>query len=354
MTRRRPRAVSSACHNPDGQWQPEKSLETVLSLRPSNTSLVARRPARLSIVVPCYNEEEVLPETVARLRSFLDRLTEAGKIASGSQVILVDDGSKDRTWALIRQQNEIDARIRGVKLSANRGHQTALIAGLCAAEGDAVVSIDADLQDDIGAIEAMVDEYLTGRDVVYGVRKSRTVDSMFKRSTAEWYYKLLGMLGVKIVYNHADFRLLSRRALEALKQYSEVNLFLRGIVPLLGYPASTVYYERGERFAGESKYPLRKMLALAADGVTSFTAFPLRLIAILGILVSLLSVGMVAWVLWIRLFTDQAIPGWASSVIPVYFLGGVQLLSIGVLGEYVAKLYFEAKRRPRYFIEETA
>jgi glycosyltransferase involved in cell wall biosynthesis len=313
----------------------------------------AERPNRLSVVVPCYNEEEVLPETVARLRKLLDDLTENRRIAPDSNVIFVDDGSRDRTWELIRGFHAVDPRIRGVRLSANRGHQTALLAGLFAADGDAIASIDADLQDDVEAIGAMVEHYLAGSDVVYGVRQSRKVDSAFKRSTAESYYTILGLLGVNVVHNHADFRLLSRRALEALKQYSEVNLFVRGIVPLLGYPSSTVFYDRAERFAGKSKYPLRKMLALAADGVTSFTAFPLRLIAVLGIVVSLLSVGMVVWVLWVRLVSGEAVPGWASSVIPVYFLGGLQLLSIGVVGEYVSKLYFEAKRRPRYFIQDT-
>lgn len=327
----------------------QQHLPTAVSV----TSVVSLPQPRLTIVVPCYNEEEVLPETLRRLRQFLDQITASGKVKADSQVILVDDGSRDRTWELIRDCNRADPRIRGVKLSGNRGHQTALVAGLFAAEGDAIASIDADLQDDIGAIEGMVDAYRGGCDIVYGVRKSRDKDTIFKRSTAQSYYRVLEALGVKVVYNHADFRLLSRRALEALKEYSEVNLFLRGIVPLLGYRSGTVFYERAERFAGESKYPLRKMLALAFDGITSFTAFPLRLIAVLGIIVSLLSVGMIAWVLWVKVFTDAALPGWASSVIPVYLLGGIQLLSIGVLGEYVAKLYFEAKRRPRYFIEES-
>ena len=312
---------------------------------------VARR--RLSIVVPCYNEEEVLPETVSRLTALLDRMQASGKIEPESQIIFVDDGSKDRTWELIAVHHQKDPRVRGVKLSGNRGHQTALLAGLFAASGDAIASIDADLQDDVNAIEKMMDAYIDGCEVVYGARSTRTTDTIFKRGTAEGYYKLLNMLGVRVVYNHADFRLLSRRALESLKQYSEVNLFVRGIVPLLGYKSTTIFYERSARFAGESKYPLSKMLALAADGITSFTAFPLRLISMLGIFVSVVSVGMIAWVLWIKLFTSNALPGWASSVIPVYLLGGIQLLSIGVLGEYVAKLYFEAKRRPRYFIEST-
>jgi glycosyltransferase involved in cell wall biosynthesis len=322
-----------------------------LALTPKAALLPAIRGRRLSIVVPCYNEEEVLPETVSRLRAFLDREIQQGHITADSEVVLVDDGSRDRTWELIRELHAADARIRAIKLSGNRGHQTALIAGLFSAVGDAVVSIDADLQDDISAIEAMMLAYLEGHEVIYGVRKSRTTDTLFKRSSAGWYYSLLGMLGVKVVHNHADFRLLSRRALEALKEYSEVNLFLRGIVPLIGFRSTSVYYDRTERFAGESKYPLRKMLALAADGITSFTAFPLRLIALLGLLVSLLSVLMIIWVVVVK-FSDRAVPGWASSVVPVYFLGGFQLLSTGVLGEYVAKLYFESKRRPRYFIEE--
>jgi polyisoprenyl-phosphate glycosyltransferase len=319
---------------------------------PASLPVPAGPGRRLSIVVPCYNEQEVFPETVKRLTFLLDRMEGNGKITGGSEIVFVDDGSRDTTWSLIKAAHASDPRIRGIKLSANRGHQTALLAGLCGAAGDAIVSIDADLQDDVSAIERMVDAYLGGKDVVYGVRGSRTTDTGFKRNSAGLYYRLVAVLGVKIVHNHADFRLLSRRALEALKEYSEVNLFIRGIVPLIGFPSGIVYYERAARFAGESKYPLRKMLALAADGVTSFTAYPLRLIALLGVAVFFLSIAMMGWVLWIKLATGRAVPGWASSVIPIYFLGGVQLLSIGVLGEYVAKLYFEAKRRPRYFVEE--
>jgi polyisoprenyl-phosphate glycosyltransferase len=308
---------------------------------------------QLSIVVPCYNEEAVLPETLRRLHAMLERLIAAGKIAHNSEIVLVDDGSRDRTWELIREAHALDSRFRGVKLSTNRGHQTALIAGLCAASGEAVVSIDADLQDDLEAIERMVDAYASGHEIVYGVRTRRTTDTAFKRSSAGVYYHLLELFGVRIVRHHADYRLLSRRALDSLKQYSEVNLFLRGIVPLMGYRSTIVPYERAARFAGESKYPLRRMLALAFDGITSFTPMPLRLIAMLGVAVSALSLAMMLWVLWVKLATNEALPGWASSVIPIYFLGGIQLLSIGVLGEYVAKLYIETKRRPRYFVEET-
>jgi glycosyltransferase involved in cell wall biosynthesis len=317
-----------------------------------NTASGRNSATRLSIVVPCFDEEEVLPETIGRLRTLFDRLRADGRIDSESEILFVDDGSRDGTWHVIRQAHAQDKTIRGVKLSANRGHQTALLAGLFAASGDAVISIDADLQDDLSAIERMLETYRGGKDVVYGVRASRTVDTRFKRGSAGLYYRMLSALGVDIVENHADFRLLSRRALDALMQFSEVNLFLRGIVPLIGYPSAIVYYDRGVRFAGRTKYSLRRMLSLAADGVTSFSAFPLRLIALLGIAVSMLSGAMIAWVLWIKLFSGRAVPGWASSVIPVYLLGGIQLLSIGVLGEYVAKLYFEAKRRPRYFIED--
>lgn len=307
---------------------------------------------QLAIVVPCYNEAEVLPETTQRLMALLDGLIGAGRIADNSHVVFVDDGSSDATWQLIRDGHAANPRIKGLKLSANRGHQIALIAGLFSAQGDVIVSIDADLQDDMSAIDAMLSAYQAGYEVVYGVRKQRDVDGFFKRTSAESYYKLLKLLGVQVVFNHADYRLMSRRAIEALKEYGEVNLYLRGIVPLIGFKSTTVNYARAERFAGESKYPLKRMLMLAIDGVTSFTAFPLRLISYLGLAVSAGSLAMTIWALWVKLFTVHALPGWASSVIPIYFLGGIQLLSIGVLGEYVAKIYFETKRRPRYFVEE--
>jgi polyisoprenyl-phosphate glycosyltransferase len=318
----------------------------------TNTESGVGMKLQLAIVVPCYNEAEVLPETTRRLLALLDLLMAAGRIADSSHVVYVDDGSTDATWRLISEGHAADARIKGIKLSANRGHQIALIAGLFSAQGEVIVSIDADLQDDMAAIEAMLNAYEAGHEVVYGVREQRDVDTFFKRSSAETYYKFLKLLGVNLIFNHADYRLMSRRAVEALKQYGEVNLFLRGIVPLIGFKSTTVNYARAERFAGASKYPLKKMLMLAIDGVTSFTAFPLRMISFMGLAVSAISLGMTVWALWTKLFTTAALPGWASSVIPIYFLGGIQLLSIGVLGEYVAKIYFETKRRPRYFVEE--
>jgi len=310
-------------------------------------------PIRLAIVVPCYNEEEVLPETNRRLLALLTRLHEQQLVTAESSVYFVDDGSKDKTWALIESLSASDPRIRGIKLSRNRGHQAALLAGLMTVEGDALVSIDADLQDDVSVIEKMVREFVGGAEVVYGVRDSRETDSAFKRNTALAYYGLMRKMGVDLVHNHADFRLLGRRAVEALRQYGEINMFLRGIVPLIGYRAATVKYDRAERFAGVSKYPLRKMLAFAIEGVTSFSIVPLRLITLMGFLVSGFSFAMILFIIYGTLVMHAVIPGWASSVVPIYFLGGIQLLSIGILGEYVAKIYLETKQRPRYFIEST-
>ncbi len=311
------------------------------------------KPPVLAIVVPCYNEEEVLPETARRLGDLMDRMVRAGKVSGESTIRFVDDGSRDRTWQLIEELAVSSPRFRGVKLSRNRGHQNALLAGVFSADGDAVVTIDADLQDDIEVITQMVDHFNGGTEIVYGVRESRTSDTAFKRGTAEGYYRLLKLMGVDLVFNHADYRLMSRRALQCLQEYSEVNMFLRGIIPLLGFRTATVFYARSERFAGESKYPLRKMLALAIDGVTSFSVAPLRFISLLGFLVCAFSLVMVGIVLYGKLVQNGTIPGWASSVLPIYFLGGVQLLSIGILGEYVAKIYLESKRRPRFFVEKT-
>jgi glycosyltransferase involved in cell wall biosynthesis len=308
---------------------------------------------RLAIVVPCYNEEEVLPETHKRLLALLMRLEVAGLTSPDSGVYFVDDGSRDKTWPMIEALARADGRIHGIKLAHNRGHQNALLAGLMSAEGDALVSIDADLQDDVDVIEAMLRVHLDGAEIVYGVRDSRATDTFFKRQTAQAYYRLMSRMGVDLVYNHADFRLMGRRSVDALRQYDEVNLFLRGIVPLIGFRTESVKYDRAERFAGESKYPLRKMLAFAINGITSFSVVPLRLITFMGIAVSLASFVMTLYVLYGRMFMGQLIPGWASSVIPIYLLGGIQLLSIGVLGEYVSKIYMESKRRPRYFIERS-
>jgi glycosyltransferase involved in cell wall biosynthesis len=252
---------------------------------------------------------------------------------------------------MIDEYSVSNPKIKGIKLSRNKGHQNALLAGLETADGDLLVSIDADLQDDITVIREMVKEYYKGHDVVYGVRKVRTTDTVFKRTTAQGFYTLIQKLGVDVVYNHADFRLMSRRAIEALKGHKEVNLFLRGMIPLIGFSSTNVEYARTERFAGESKYPLKKMLALAVDGITSFSAYPLRLIAGLGFSIFLFSIFISLWVFYTLIFTDNAIPGWASSVLPMYLLGGIQLLSIGVVGEYVGKIYMESKSRPRYVIE---
>lgn len=305
----------------------------------------------LAIVVPCFNEQEVLPETAKRLSALIERLVGARKIDVSSRIYFVDDGSRDGTWPLIEACAEQGMPVVGLKLSRNRGHQNALLAGLFAARGDAIVSIDADLQDDVSVIETMVECFERGCDIVYGVRKQRRSDTVFKRWSAATFYRVLAWLGAQTVNNHADYRLMSRRAVEALKQFGESNLYLRGIIPLLGYRSAVVEYDRAARFAGQSKYPLRRMLSLALNAVTSFSIVPLRMISLLGLLVSLGTMLVSAWVVWVALFTDRAVPGWASTVLPIYFLGGVQLLSIGVIGEYVGKIYIEAKARPRYFIE---
>jgi glycosyltransferase involved in cell wall biosynthesis len=308
----------------------------------------------LGIVVPCYNEEEVLPETIRCLLALLERLIENCKIERASRVYFVDDGSRDRTWALIESTVAEGRPVVGIKLSRNRGHQSAVVAGLFNAAGDAIVSVDADLQDDLNAIEVMLDRFHEGCEVVYGVRRSRESDTFFKRLTAESFYRLITAMGADAVFNHADYRLLSRRAVESLREYPEVNLFLRGIFPLMGSRSATVHYDRGVRFAGQSKYPLRKMLALALEAITSFSVVPMRMVSLLGILIFFGSMAVTAWTAWVALFTNRGVPGWASTVLPLYFLGGIQLLALGVIGEYVGKTYLETKRRPRYFIERIA
>jgi glycosyltransferase involved in cell wall biosynthesis len=307
---------------------------------------------KLGIVVPCYDEEQVLPETSKRLLACLSAMHQNGLISHESTVHFVDDGSRDRTWEIIQSLAVGDSRVHGIKLSRNRGHQQALLAGLFGVDADAVVSVDADLQDDVSVIEEMVRAHLNGAEIVFGARKSRAADTHFKRGSASLYYRLLRWMGVDLVHNHADFRLMGRRAVNSLREFSEVNLFLRGVIPLLGYKSVTVFYDRGPRFAGVSKYPLRRMMGFALDGITSFSVAPLRLITAAGFLISLFSFVMVLWVFYGALVLNSVIPGWASNVIPIYFLGGVQLISIGILGEYIGKIYLETKRRPRYFIEE--
>jgi len=325
----------------------------VVAWRPATaTAAGVRPPPVLSIVVPCFNEIAVLAETVRQLTALLDSLLTAGRIAAEPQVWLVDDGSGDGTWALIEQAGQRDGRFRGLKLSRNVGHQRALMAGLATAPGDVVVSIDADLQDDPRVIRAMIDAFRGGADIVLGVRNDRSSDSWFKRASARGYYRALRGLGVEVVFDHADFRLLSRTALDALAQYHETNLFLRALIPQLGFTVATVPYRRAERFAGTSHYPLRKMLALALDGVTSFSTRPLRVITLIGFTVSLVSFGLGFWALGTALFGSATVPGWASTTVPVFIIGGVQMLCLGIIGEYVGKIYFEAKRRPRYIVEQ--
>lgn len=316
--------------------------------------LVSRERPSVCLVLPCFNEEEVLPETARRLLVLIRNLKDQQSICDDSMICFVDDGSLDNTWSIIKGLSEVYSEVVGIKLSANRGHQNALFCGLMHCQGDLVISLDVDLQDDINIIPEMITKYKAGNEIVYGVRGSRQSDSYFKRTTAEIYYHALKALGVRVVFNHADYRLLSRTALESLREFKEDHLFLRGMIPLLGFKADTVIFERAKRFAGESKYPLRKMLALAWQGVTSFSAFPLRLITSAGIFVSFVSIALSVWALSVTLFTDKAVPGWASSVIPMYFLGGIQLLGLGVMGEYVAKIYEASKNRPRYIIEEVA
>jgi glycosyltransferase involved in cell wall biosynthesis len=306
---------------------------------------------QLSLVVPCFNEESVLPETARRLLLLMADLVQAQKISAASKIYFIDDGSTDATWSLIESLASREPIVKGIKLSRNCGHQIALLAGLVTAPGDAVISIDADLQDDLAAIAPMIDAHANGSEIVFGVRRKRDTDGFMKRFTALTYYRLLEKLGIQIVFNHADYRLMGRRALQALGTYDEVNVFLRGLIPQLGFRTSTVYYDRLERYAGESKYPVKKMLALAWNGITSFSAIPLRFITAMGFLIALGSFAITLWALGVRLYTHNAVPGWASIVVPIYLLGGLQLFAIGLIGEYLAKTYMETKRRPRFFIE---
>ncbi|RKM57294.1 glycosyltransferase [Butyrivibrio sp. X503] len=309
--------------------------------------------SRLFCVIPCYNEQEVLPETSKRLKEKFESLIAAGKISEDSRVLFVNDGSKDETFNMIKKLHEEDKLFQGINLSKNMGHQNALLAGLMTAKDlcDMAISMDADLQDDIDAIDAMVDKFNNeGCDVVYGVRSKRVTDTFFKRFTAESYYKLIDSMGAKTVYNHADYRLMSRRALFALSEFGEVNLFLRGIVPMLGFKSDIVYYERAERFAGESKYPLKKMLSFAVEGITSLSTKPIKMITGLGFSIIFITLLVFIYSL-VRYFTGHNDPGWTTIVMSVWFIGGLTIFSIGIIGEYIGKIYLETKNRPRFIIE---
>lgn len=307
----------------------------------------------LYLVIPCYNEEAVLPKTAPLFSNKLIELINLKKINSKSKVLFVNDGSKDKTWQIISDFSAESELFKGISLSRNRGHQNALLAGLEEAKkyADITISIDCDGQDDINAINQMIEKYLEGFDIVYGVRSTRDTDTFFKRTSAQVYYKFLNLLGSEVVYNHADYRLMSKRALEALFEFEEVNIFLRGMVPLVGFKSTTVSYKREDRIAGKSHYPLKKMLTLAFDGITSLSIKPIRFISILGIVISIISFSLIVWSVICRL-TGNTVSGWSSLVSIIAFLGGVQLISIGVLGEYIGKIYMEVKKRPRYIIEE--
>lgn len=308
---------------------------------------------KLYMVIPCYNEEEVLPETSKRLREKINSLIEKGKIDKESRIVFVNDGSKDRTWEIIKTLHEEDPVFSGINLTRNRGHQNALLAGLMTVMdyADMTISMDADLQDDVDAIDEMIDKYLDGIDIVYGVRSSRAKDTFFKKATAEGFYKIMNSMGANTVFNHADYRLMSKRALEGLSRFQEVNLFLRGIVPMIGYPTDVVYYERGERFAGESKYPLGKMLSFAIEGITSLSTKPIRMITFLGFFIFLVSIGILIYSL-VRHFMGATIVGWTTLMVSVWGIGGLILLSLGVVGEYIGKIYLETKARPRFIVEQ--
>lgn len=317
-----------------------------------SVGVIARKAPILSVIVPCFNEEEVLEECASRLKTVVLDLKADKQVAEGSHIVFVDDGSSDRTWVVIEKLANSNDFFRGIKLARNFGHQNAILSGLLSVDGEVTITIDADLQDPPEVIGQMIECYRSGADIVYGIRNDRTSDSRFKRATANAYYRLLRLMGVELVADHADYRLVSRIAVEALRKYDEVNLFLRGLVPLLGFRQESVFYRREKRLAGSSKYGLVKMLALGVNGITSFTVFPLRLITFLGLLFSLFAIGASIWAI-VAWLINAALPGWTSIVLPMYLLGGVQLLSIGIVGEYLGKNYLETKRRPLYLIEKT-
>ena len=318
-----------------------------------STEGMKREPPTLALVVPCYNEEAVLEETAQSLLHVLDSLKSLGMVHPSSFIYSVDDGSKDRTWEKIQALHNSNPIIKGLKLSKNAGHQNAVLAGMLGVKdrADCAITIDADLQDDVSVMNDMIQKYQDGCEIIFGVREERNSDTFLKKHTALLFYKLMALMGIDMVYNHADYRLVSRRAIEELSRFREVNLFLRGIFPCLGFKTASVYYKRKKRTAGETKYPLKKMIAFAFEGITSFSIAPMRLVTLIGAIVSVFSLGMGFWAL-IAVFSKKVVPGWASTVIPIYFLGGIQLLSLGIIGEYIGKIYKEVKARPR-FIRET-
>lgn len=308
---------------------------------------------KLYMVIPCYNEQEVLLKTASVLKNKLESLIQNDKIAKDSKICFVNDGSTDNTWNIICNLNEQDKMFTGINLSSNRGHQNALLAGLMSSKdkADMVISMDADLQDDVDAIDQMVDKYLNGSDIVYGIRESRKTDSFLKRMSAEAFYKLMNALGAKTIFNHADFRLMSKRSIAALEKFKEVNLFLRGIVPMIGFKSDCVYYSRKKRELGESKYPLSKMLSLAFNGITSFSIKLIRMISLVGLLSLILSLGMFIYSIY-RLVTGEVVSGWTSIIVSLWAIGGLILISIGIVGEYIGKIYMETKQRPRFIIQQ--
>lgn len=307
----------------------------------------------LYLVIPCYNEEEVLPETARQLFGKITSLINQNKISKDSRIVFVDDGSKDGTWDTVSGLHKKDKMFQGIKLSKNQGHQNALLAGLMTVKDncDAVISLDADLQDDIDAIDEMLEKYYDGCEIVYGVRNSRQTDTFFKKATAESYYKAMKTLGADVVFNHADYRLMSRKAIDSLSEFKEVNMFLRGIIPMIGFKSDVVYYARKERMAGESKYPFKKMLSFAWEGITSLTTKPIRMITVLGISIFIISFIMLIYSL-VSYLAGTAITGWTSTIVSIWAIGGLQLFAIGIVGEYIGKVYLETKSRPKYFVEK--
>jgi len=307
---------------------------------------------KLVLIIPVFNEQEVLEYSSYEFIRVIQNLIKKQKISKDSKIVFIDDGSFDSSWNLIEKLIQKESYINGIKLSRNYGQQSAMLAGLFNIEADMYITVDVDLQEDINAIELMINEYLNNNDIVYGVREKREEDTFFKKFSAEIFYKLMLLLGINIISNHSEYRLMSKRAVESLKLFPEKNLFLKGIIPLLGYPTAKVYYSRKKRVAGDSKYPFKKLLSLAWEGITSFSVIPLKIITFIGFILFIVSLILGGWAFYMKLFTDTAVPGWASTVIPIYFIGGIQVLSLGIIGEYIGKIYKETKQRPYFLIDK--